>query len=154
GLPGDHPHEVWFAWTAGRDATFPHPYVEVLRIDADTFGFIRELPIWNPGHVFAYPSLTVNADREVGIAAAWGGGGGAYGNTAVGILGDFILWITGLSDASAFIQVMRGSELVLLPTFGDYLTVRTQFPDSFLYTGYTYQVRRDDSNPGQCEPTV
>jgi hypothetical protein len=146
--------EVWFAWTAARDATFPHPYVEVLRIDGVTFAFIGELPIWNPGHVFAYPSLTVNGDQEVGIAAAWGGGGAFYGNTAVGILGDFILWITGVSDASAMVRAQRGLAVVLLPTFGDYLTARTHAPDRFLFSGYTYQVRRDDTNPGACEPSV
>jgi hypothetical protein len=154
GAPGDHPQEVWLAWTAGRDASFPEPYVEVLRVDTATFTFISELPVWNSAYLFAYPSLTVNADHEVGMAAAWGGAGANYGNTAVGILGDFILWITGMSDMSAQVQVQRGTDTVLQPAFGDYLTVRTHFPDDYLYSGYTYRVMRDADNPGQCEPTV
>jgi hypothetical protein len=154
GAPGDHPQEVWFAWTAGRDGSFPQPYVDVLRVDAETFTYISELPVWNPAYFFAYPSLTVNADHEVGMAAAWGGAGSNYGNTAVGILGDFILWITGMSDMSAQLQIPRGTGAVLEPVFGDYLTVRTHWPDTFLYSGYTYRVMRDADNPGQCEPTV
>ena len=154
GAPGDRPQEVWFAWTAGRDASFPQPYVEVLRIDAETFTYISELPVWNPAYVFAYPSLTVNRDHEVGIGAAWGGAGANYGNTAVGILGDFILWITGVSDMSAQLTIARGTDSVLKPLFGDYLTVRTHSPDAYLYSGYTYRVMRDADNPGQCEPAV
>jgi len=154
GAPGDRPQEVWLAWTAGRDASFPQPYVEVLRVDAERFTYISELPVWNPAYVFAYPSLTVNADHEVGMAAAWGGVGANYGNTAVGILGDFVLWITGVSDMSAQLQIPRGLDRVLEPLFGDYLTVRTHWPDAYLYSGYTYRVMRDADNPGQCEPTV
>jgi hypothetical protein len=154
GLPGDHAREVWFAWTAGRDEIFPQPWVDVLRIDAADFSRIGELPIWNPSYVFAYPSLTVNRDNEVGIAAAWGGAGLNYGNTAVGILGDFVLWITGVSDMSAQVRVRRGMEVITLPTFGDYLTARTHAPDDYLYSGFTYQVKRDPANPGQCEGAI
>jgi hypothetical protein len=154
GAPGDRPQEVWLAWMAGRDASFPQPYIEVLRIDAETFTYISELPVWNPAYVFAYPSLTVNADHEVGMAAAWGGVGANYGNTAVGILGDFVLWITGMSDTSAQLLVPRGTDRELEPMFGDYLTVRTHWPDAYLYSGYTYRVMRDADNPGQCEPSV
>lgn len=154
GSPGGRSREVWFAWTAGRDARFPQPWVNVLRIDASDFSRIGELPIWNPSYVFAYPSLTVNGDNEVGIAAAWGGAGVNYGNTAVGILGDFVLWITGTSDMSAQVRVMRGMELRTEPVFGDYLTVRTHAPDNFLYSGFTYQVKRDPANPGRCDGAI
>ena len=154
GAPGDRPQEVWLAWSAGRDASFPQPWIDVLRIDAETFTYISELPVWNSPYVFAYPSLTVNADHEVGMAAAWGGASANYGNTAVGILGDFVLWITGVSDMSAQLLMPRGPDRVLEPVFGDYLTVRTHSPDAYLYSGYTYRVARDADNPGQCEPTV
>ena len=57
--------------------------------------------------------LTVNRDREVGIAAAGGGAGANYGNTAAGSLGDFIPWITGLTDMRAQVSLQPGPDTVL-----------------------------------------
>jgi hypothetical protein len=146
--PGDRPRELWFAWDAGRSPRFPHPYIELLRLDAADLSVIEQSAVWNADHAFAYPALAVNQDNEVGIAAAWGGGR-HYGNTAVGILGDFVLWITGVSDRTATVRVASPGDGAI-SVFGDYLTVRPHSPDATLFSGHTYRVRRDDANPGNC----
>lgn len=117
--------EVWFAWTAGRGGGYPHPYVEVLVLDTSSWAVIDQWPIWNPDIAFAYPALATSADQEVGISLGWGGGGTRFANHAVGILGDFVVWFSELSDAA-------------LNRWGDYVTARQASPDSRLFAGVGY----------------
>jgi hypothetical protein len=118
--------EVWFAWTAARGGGYPHPYVEVLVLDTSSWTVINQWPIWNPDIAFAYPALTTNRDQEVGISLGWGGST-AYANHAVGILGDFVVWFSELSDAAR-------------NRWGDYVTVRQCSPDANLFAGVGYAV--------------
>jgi hypothetical protein len=119
--------EVWFAWTAARGGGFPHPYVEVLVLDTSSWTVVDQWPIWNPDIAFAYPSLTTNRDGEIGISLGWGGGGTAYANHAVGILGDFVVWFSELSDAA-------------LTRWGDYVTARQCSPAAEQFAGVGYAV--------------
>lgn len=116
--------EAWFAWTAARGGGYPHPYVEVLVLDTNSWTVIDQWPIWNPNIAFAYPSLCTNRDQEVGISLGWGGNND-YANHAVGILGDFVVWFSELSDAG-------------VTRWGDYVTARRCSPDSDLFAGVGY----------------
>lgn len=116
--------EVWFAWTAARGGGYPHPYVEVLVLDTSSWTVIDQWPIWNPDIAFAYPALATNRNQEVGISLGWGGNM-TYPNHAVGILGDFKVWFSELSD-------------VALTRWGDYVTIRQCSPKSDLFAGVGY----------------
>jgi hypothetical protein len=72
-----------------------------------TFSRISQTKVWNPDFAFAYPSLATNLIGEVGIALGFGGGSSAASPTsgfeassAVGMLGDFMVYYPALSDTS------------------------------------------------------
>ncbi|HWA89338.1 MAG TPA: hypothetical protein VG889_04845 [Rhizomicrobium sp.] len=122
--------EVWFAWTAGSNANFKNPHVRVLQLKVSDFSVVKQWDIWNDDYAFAYPSLATNGDGEVGISLGWGGGT-FYGNNAVGILGDFVVWYPELSDA-----VLASSPI----RFGDYFSVARATPTPTLFDASGYAV--------------
>ena len=91
------------------------------------------MQIWNANYAFAHPHLTTNANGEVGISCAWGGGGN-YGSHVVGIIGDFVLWYGRASNMTS--QNVR---------FGDYLHVRLAYPDTRFFSGFGYAVNKDSA---------
>ena len=129
-------NEVWLAWTAGRGGGFAHPHIQVLQIEITTFSKTKQWQIWNPDHAFAYPSLATNVADEVGIALAWGGGKKYYASTAVGILGDFVVWYSEASDATDATNTGANSN----GRWGDYVTCRQADPNGNLYSGTGYAV--------------
>jgi hypothetical protein len=103
---------LWFSWTAPRSAAgenpyYPQPYTRVVRIDTSTWKTASELQVWNPDYVFAYSTLSLNTNNEVGIAVAWGGRSDEA-DTAFGILGDFVVWY---QDGSTATEVRWGDFL-------------------------------------------
>lgn len=121
-------NEVWFAWAAAKGNGFQNVHVQVAEINTTNYSVISQWQIWNNDYAFAYPSLATNADGEVGISLAWGGKAN-YGNHAVGILGDFVVWYPELSDA------VTGNS-----RWGDYVTVRKDAPNERLYDASGYAV--------------
>jgi hypothetical protein len=126
-------NEVWFAWMAssGTGASggfnFPNANIQVVKIDP-TNGYKRldQFAIWNNDYAFAYPALATNDRSEVGITLGWGGKT-FYANSAVGILGDFVVWYPALSDAST-------------TRWGDYVTARQASPQTGLFAGFGYSI--------------
>jgi hypothetical protein len=122
---GNAGSELWLAWTAARGGGFAHPHIQVVELDTQTWNVINQWQIWNPDIAFAYPSLATNRDEEVGISLGWGGNTD-FGNFAVGMLGDFIVWFSEASDAA-------------LTRWGDYVTCR-RAARSRLFDGTGYSV--------------
>ena len=91
--------------------------------------------IWNNDYAFAYPSLSTNENNEVGISLAWGGKNN-FGNHAVGILGDFIVWYPELSDTA-------------ISRWGDYVSVRRNAPNGRLWDASGYAVFKNEPPVGQ-----
>jgi hypothetical protein len=118
--------ELWLAWSAARGGGFPHPHIQVVELDTQTWGVINQWQIWNPDLAFAYPCLATNSQQEVGISLGWGGGNNFHANHAVGILGDFVVWFSEASDAT-------------INRWGDYVTVRRAGRPS-LFSGVGYSV--------------
>ena len=92
-------NQLWFAWTAANGQggaggfDFPQPQIQIAKFDiAQDYKFLEQTQIWNADVAFAYPSLTTNSNNEVGISVAWGGGK-SFGSHAVGVLGDFVVWM-------------------------------------------------------------
>lgn len=150
------PGELWFAWTAGRDTNFAHPYVVIAQLNDSSLDVVRELEVWNPDHTYAYPALAVNpASAEVAISLMWGGGGKYYMNHAVGFLGDFVVWITTASDATFSLDsttpgitgcddASGGAVAGRCTRSGDYLSLRRVGNSSGLFGTLGYEIRLVD----------
>ena len=119
-------NEVWFAWTASQGGGFPRAHVQVVEINTTNYSVISQWQIWNNDYAFAYPSLCTNANSEVGISLAWGGNQN-FGNHAVGILGDFVVWYPELSDTA-------------ITRWGDYVSVRRNTPKTLMFDASGYAV--------------
>jgi hypothetical protein len=126
-------NEVWFAWTAssGTGATggfnFPNANIQVVKLDpTNNYNRIDQFAIWNNDYAFAYPALATNDQNEVGIALGWGGKT-FNANSAVGILGDFVVWYPELSNAST-------------TRWGDYVTARQASPQTSLFAGFGFAI--------------
>ena len=63
-----------FAWGAAADASYPHPYIRVVRINRDDMTLIDEPDIWNSDKAWAYPAMSPNRRGDVGVTAFCGGG--------------------------------------------------------------------------------
>jgi hypothetical protein len=124
GLTRRKNNEAWFAWTGSNNSNFQNPQVQVLEVNTSNYSVISQWQIWNKDYAFAYPSLATNSNGEVGISLAWGGRT-FYGNNAVGILGDFIVWYPELSNAVVASTPIR---------FGDYFSVAVIHPIHYCTT--------------------
>jgi len=131
--------EVWFAWTASSGDgghggfNFPNAHVQVVKIDVkNNYKLVDHFPIWNNDHAFAYPCLATNDRNEVGITLGWGGTKNFYANSAVGILGDFVVWYPELSD-------------IATTRWGDYVTVRQASPQTGMFAGFGYAILKDST---------
>ena len=116
--------QLWLAWSAGTNANFPQPHVEMITVDpGNSFNLIRQVQIWNASYAFGYPALATNAcSGEIGLSLEYGGNKKFYENHVVGFWGDFILYITTNSDLGT-------------KRFGDYVTIR-QDPNPKLNGAY------------------
>jgi hypothetical protein len=153
--------QLWFAWTATSGDggfggfSFPYAHVRVVKFDiGQDFKYIDQLQIWNADFAYCYACLTTNLDNEVGVSLAWGGGA-TYGSTAVGILGDFVVWYGDKSDATVerdkvnddgtIAKDSAGKPILDNSRFGDYLHVRLAHPDQSYFSAFGYSVKKDPS---------
>lgn len=128
-------NELWLGWTASNGDggsggfNFPHPHVQIVKVNIAGWTVIEQMQVWNPDLAFGYPSLATNSDNEVGIALGWGGrDGGAsspHANSAVGFMGDYVVWYR---DGSTWTHTR----------WGDYVTIRRAAPESQMFAGFGY----------------
>jgi hypothetical protein len=121
-------NQLWFAWMAGTNNSFPQPHIQIVTLDrANNFQRVQQVQVWNSGVAFGYPALATNVcTGEIGMSLAFGGNGN-FENHAVGIWGDFVVFGTTNSN----LGVNR---------FGDYLTIR-QNPFIGLFDAFGYGIR-------------
>ena len=112
-----------------------------MKIDP-TNGYKRldQFAIWNNDYAFAYPALATNDRDEVGIALGWGGKT-FYANSAVGILGDFVVWYPALSNAST-------------TRWGDYVTARQASPQTGMFAGFGYSIDTTSGGGVSFDPVL
>jgi hypothetical protein len=105
-------NNLWFAWTAGTNNSFPQDHIEMVTLDrSKNFALTQQVQIWNSGFAFGYPALATNqCSGEIGLSLTIGGGG-SYENHAVGFWGDFVVYTTTNSSSGA-------------NRWGDYMTIR------------------------------
>jgi hypothetical protein len=105
--------DVWFAWTAGTNSSFPQAHVEMVELNrSSNFAKVQQVQVWNRDYAFAYPALATNAcTKQVGMSFEYGGNKKFYENHVVGFWGDYVAYIT----TSSSIGTTR---------YGDYVTIR------------------------------
>lgn len=132
-------NEVWFAWTASSGTggsggfNFPHPHVQIVKVNITNYSVIEQMQVWNPDLAFGYPHLATNSDNEVGICLGWGGGGTLNANSAVGFMGDYVVWFR---DGSTWTHTR----------WGDYVAIRQAAPESHMFAAFGF-VTVDTSTP-------
>jgi hypothetical protein len=122
-------NSVWFAWTAAAGGGFPRAHIQMVQINVTNYTLQQQVQVWNNDYAFAYPALATNAAGELGMSLAWGGNQD-WGNNAVGIWGDFIVWYPELSDTA-------------ISRWGDYLACRRASPNSTMWDASGYAVRKN-----------
>jgi hypothetical protein len=170
--PGGTPPngEVWLAWGAGADDVGgpctqgrPQPYVKIARVDDETLDTVGEYHIWNTAFAFAYPALATDPNGNIGVSVAFGGPGpGNYASTAVGYLGDFVVYFVEASDVTLTFTLQKldnngngvidaagnpvpitdsAGNPVLFTRYGDYFSVRNSGPDGTFFSSQGYAVK-------------
>jgi hypothetical protein len=142
-------NELWFAWSVDTGSNQrPGPFVQIARIDAGNLTLLENVNIFDQDSAICYGALNTNANNEVGISYAIGGGP-RFPSHVVGIL-------TGTRKDVMVAAGERGP----LPDqqtgngeWGDFLTVRPVYPSRALFaaTGYTMKGPGDGSNR-DCTP--
>lgn len=137
-------NELWFAWAvdAGSNRR-PRPFVQIARIDATNLTLLENVNLFDPDSAICYAALTTNANQEVGVSYAIGGGP-RFPAHVVGILtGARRDVVVAQSDRGPLADPKTGKF-----EWGDYLTVRRLFPNQKLFaaTGYTMKGDGDGSN--------
>jgi hypothetical protein len=127
---------LWLAWMASSGDggnggfDFPHPHVQVAKVRIGSYDLVEQMTIWNPDFAFGYPCFATNSDGEVGVALGWGGAGARHANSAVGFMGDYVVWYR---DDSTWTHTR----------WGDYVTVRQSSPDARMFAGFGYIILAD-----------
>jgi uncharacterized repeat protein (TIGR01451 family) len=118
---------AYFAWNASSGGGFPQAHVQIVRINTTTWTLQSQMQIWNPDFAFAYPYFAMNAEGQLGMISAFGGG--PYNaSSGVGVWGDFVIYYPRLSNLSQ-------------NAYGHYHTVRRSGADAMQWVaaGYTHQ---------------
>jgi len=139
-LAGD---EVWFAWSVDKGSNGrAFPFVQIARIDAGDLTLLENINIFDLQSATAYAALNTNANDEVGISYALGGGP-EFPSHMVGIL----------TAPRRDVLAEAGERGPLDPNsrmgeWGDYLTVRRAYPRERLFaaSGYTMEGKGNGSN--------
>ncbi len=125
-------NSVYFAWNASSGGGFPEAHVQIVKVNTSTFTLENQMQIWNPDFAFAYPYFETNAEGELGMIVAFGGG--PYdASSGVGVWGDFVIYYPRLSSSSR-------------NNYGHYHTARRAGSDQMKWVGAGYTRLNDGSN--------
>lgn len=135
-------NELWVAWTAAKGGGFPQPHVQVVKINTSNYSKLSQKQIWSKELAFAYPALSVNKRKEVGVAIAIGGGG-SHSNFGVSIYGEPYIYLPPvLADASS-------------GRYGDYFAIRRHSPNENIFSAFgLYYTLKNTSEPTCCIKTT
>ena len=122
-------NELWFSWGSAKGGANnrPQAFVQIARINATTMALIENINLWDASSAIMYAGLSTNSNNEVGASFTLGGGT-KYPTHLVGIL-------TGTRRQVITFAGNRGPSD---NKWGDYLTVRRNYPNQKLFcaTGY------------------
>jgi hypothetical protein len=134
-----------WAWTSGRGADRPHPFVRAVVVAEDDLSVVTQPDLWSPNGAWAYPAAAPSQRQKVGLTAFFGGPS------------DFPAHCVGVLDEAGTAWTMkRAATSTHGPSdgkWGDYLTIRPhpRRPTSWIAAGFTLQGGQDRRN---VEPRV
>lgn len=146
-----------FAWSSGRRADRPHPFVRCVVIDESTLRVVAEPDLWSTAGPWAYPALAPSVSGRVGMAAYFGAG--SRPALAVGSLTGYPARAGGGGGAGGappswdMATVATSTHVPTDGKWGDYLTVRPHptLRSSWVAAGATLQ---GGTNRRNIEPRV
>ena len=132
-------NELWVAWGSAKGGANnrPHPFVQIARINIENMKLIENVNLWQANSAIFYAGLSTNSNGEVGVSYTIGGGT-RFPTHVVGIL-------TGTRRQVTTFASSRGPSD---NKWGDYLTVRRNYPNQQLFcaTGYSLQAGSGQSD--------
>lgn len=134
---------ILLAWHAARGGGFSQPYIRLLPITKTTLGSFTvwaagaSSQIWNPEFAYACAHLSSNANGEVGISVA-AGGGDSESTPVAGFVGDATLFVANVSSASDC-------------RWGDYTAIWRHWPNTKLFGVSDYFINRLSSESADCK---
>jgi hypothetical protein len=139
-------NNLWLAFPVGRDdpefvkdtkpaVVIPQPHIKVVRISLPYMTVAEEQYIWDSAVAYSYPVLAANSSRQIGIACAWGGNA-YYANVAVGVLNE----PSGDPFAPYLVSVATSS--IGEPWWGDYISVRENYPDTGRFSAGVFSINK------------
>lgn len=128
---------VGFMWMPSQDATFSFPYVRIARFSSLTLSLISEPLIWSSGFAWAYPSVAVNRNGDLGGTVMAGGGTTLYPSCVAWIADD------ANSDTLAPLEnqvALFGTDGPSINRSGDYNSTSAYYPNNRIWAGacFTY----------------
>ena len=128
-------NELWFSWgsAAGGANARPQAFVQIARINATTKALIENINLWDPVSAIFYGALSTNINKEVGISFAMGGGT-KFPSHLVGIL----------TGTSRQVVTFTGNRGPIDNKWGDYMTVRRNYPNQKLFCAAGYVLKTGD----------
>jgi hypothetical protein len=136
--------DLWFAWGVDSGSNQrPRPFVQIARIDSQNLTLLENINVFDTDAAICYGGLTTNANNEVGISYAIGGGSQFPSHVVAILTGNRKDLQTAAGDRGPMPDPQTGKG-----EWGDYLTVRPVFPDRKLFaaTGYTLKGTVDGDN--------
>ena len=124
-------NSTYFAWMAAKGGGFPQPHVQIVQINTSTWALQSQMQIWNPDFAFAYPNFETNAEGQLGMMVAFGGGT-FNASSGVGVWGDFVIYYPRLSNLSR-------------NNYGHYHTSRRSGAEGMQWVGAGYTHQADGS---------
>src|SRR5262249_10087507 len=100
-----HGDDLWIAWDAAASSPgdrpfYPNAHIRLAQIKVSTWTVLSEGQVWNPDYAFAYGTLAVNDNDDIGYGVGVGGAKN-FPMSCFGILGDFVVYYQDSSDATA-----------------------------------------------------
>lgn len=138
---------IGFGWTANSDATHPHPYIRIVRINPATMTVRDEPDLWSAVGAWAFPAASPNGRGRVGLASIFGG------PTHPAFVVATLDTTSGASPSWSVATVATSTAGPVDGLFGDYVSVAAHptLPTTWVAAGFTLQ-----GGPGRLdvEPRV
>jgi hypothetical protein len=134
-----HGDDLWIAWdaaasNAGDKPFYPNAHIRIARAQVSTWKVVSEAQVWNPDYAFAYGTLAMDTNNNLGYGVGVGGQHD-FPMSCFGILGDFVVYYQDNSDATALDSPTEAR-------WGDYITARPSVTAPGKFAGFGYFTKK------------
>lgn len=134
-----HGGDLWIAWdaaasSAGSQPFYPNAHIRMAKVTISSWTVKSENQVWNPDYAFAYGTLALDSNGNVGYGVGVGGKND-FPMSCFGVLGDFVVYYMDNSDATAIGSNGAGGTEA---RWGDYITARPSDRTPGKFAGFGY----------------